>query len=159
MKKIVQTGMMAAGIGLLVAAGTLSVAAQDSKVALIKARQDFMKAQGADVKAISDYAKGQGDQAAALAAANDLVARGPKIAGFFPPGTSSAEFPGVSNAKPELWTDMDKVKGIWTTLQAEEVKLVDVVKSGNQQAVADQVGAMGKAGCGSCHGAYRIKTS
>jgi cytochrome c556 len=159
MKNIFQTGMLVAGIGLLVAAGAMSVAAEDSKEAIIKARQDFMKAQGADVKAISDYSKGQGDQAAALTAANDLVARGPKIAGLFPPGTSSAEFPDLSKAKPELWTDMEKVKGIWTALQAEEVKLVDVVKSGNQQAVADQVGAMGKAGCGGCHGAYRIKTS
>jgi cytochrome c556 len=159
MKNIFQSGMLVAGIGLMLVAATVSVTAQDSKEALIKTRQDFMKAQGADVKAISDYSKGQGDKAAALTAANDLVARGPKIADLFPPGTSSVDFPGKSNAKPELWTEMDKAKAIWTALAAEEVKLVDVVKNGDQKAVADQLGAMGKAGCGACHGAYRVKTS
>lgn len=159
MKNIVQSGMIVAGIALMLGAATVSVTAQDNKEALIKTRQDFMKAQGADVKAISDYTKGQGDKAAALAAANDLVARNSKIAGLFPPGTSSVDFPGKSNAKPELWTEMDKAKAIWTTLAADEVKLVDVVKTGDQQAVAAQLGTMGKEGCGACHGAYRVKTS
>lgn len=159
MKNIFQTGMMLAGIGLLVAAGTMSVTAQESKEAALKARQDFMKAQGADVKAITDYSKGQGNQAAALTAANDLVARAPKIVALFVPGTSATDFPGKSNAKPEIWTEMDKFKAIPVALQSEEVKLVDVVKSGTPQAVADQLGAMGKAGCGACHGPYRIKTS
>lgn len=159
MKNIFQTGMMVAGVGLLVAAGAVSVTAQDSKEAAVKARQDFMKAQGADVKAITDYSKGQGNQAAALAAANDLVARAPKIAALFVPGTSATDFPGKTNAKPEIWSEMDKFKAIPTALQAEEVKLVEIVKAGNAQAVTDQLGAMGKAGCGACHGAYRIKTS
>ncbi len=159
MKNSARSGMVVVGIGLMLVAATVSVTAQDNKEAAIKTRQDFMKAQGADVKAITDYSKGQGDQAAALTAANDLVARNSKIAGLFPPGTSAADFPGKSNAKPELWTEMDKAKAIWTALAAEEVKLVDVVKGGDQQAVGAQLGAMGKAGCGACHGAYRVKTS
>ena len=159
MKSALLTGMMIAGVGFAILGGTLSVMAQDSKEAAVKTRQDFMKAQGADVKAITDYSKGQGEQAAALTAANDLVARAPKIAALFPAGTSSTDFPGKSNAKPEIWTDMEKFKAIPTALQAEATKLVDAVKSGNQQAVTDQLGAMGKAGCGACHGTYRVKTS
>jgi cytochrome c556 len=159
MKNIFQSGMMVAGIGLVLAAATVSVTAQDSKEAALKTRQDFMKGQGADVKAITDYSKGQGDQAAALTAANDLVARAPKIVALFVPGTSSTDFPGKSNAKPEIWTDMDKFTAITVALQGEEVKLVAAVKSGDQQAVAAQLGATGKAGCGACHGTYRIKTS
>jgi cytochrome c556 len=159
MKNIFQTGMMVAGIGLLVAGGAVSVTAQDAKEAAIKARQDFMKAQGAAVKAITDYSKGQGEKAAAVTAANDLVARAPKIVALFVPGTSAADFPGKTNAKPEIWTDMDKFKAIPPALEVEAKKLADTVKDGTPQAVADQLGAMGKAGCGACHGAYRIKTS
>ena len=156
---IFQKSMIAAGVGLLLASGTVSVFAQADKSAVLKERQDFMKAQGADVKAISDYAKGQGEQAAALTGANDLVARAPKILALFPAGTSATEFPGKTNAKPELWTEMDKVKAIIPALQTEEAKLVDAVKAGNAQAVGDQLAATNKAGCGACHGAYRLKTS
>ena len=157
MKKFMHRGILALGIAVLVGAGTVSVFAQqgDKEVA-IKARQDFMKAQGADVKAISDFSKGQGDQAAATTAANDLVTRAPKIPGLLTPGTSVADFPDKTKAKPELWTDTDKVKAILAALQTEEGKLVTAVKSGDKQAVADQLAATNKAGCGACHGAYRI---
>jgi len=159
MKTKNRIGLMAAAVGLLIAGGAISVTAQDSKEAAVKARQDFMKAQGADVKAITDYSKGQGDKAAAEKAADDLVARAPKIAALFPPGTSATDFPGKSNAKPEIWSDMDKFKAIPVALEGEAKKLATTVKTGTPQAVADQLGAMGKAGCGACHGTYRVKTS
>jgi cytochrome c556 len=152
--------MLAIGLGLFVAAGAVSVfAQQDDKLAAIKSRQDFMKAQGADAKAISDYAKGSGDQAKALAAANDLIARQPKIDALFVPGTSATDFPGKTNAKPELWTDTAKVQAIRTALAAEEQKLLVAVQGGDKQAVGAQLAATNKAGCGACHGAYRLKAS
>lgn len=160
MRSMMQQGMLAIGLGLFVAAGTVSVfAQQDDKLAAIKARQDFMKAQGADAKAISDYSKGQGDQATALKAINDLIARQPKIDALFVPGTSATDFPGKTNAKPELWTDTAKVAAIRAALLTEEKKLVVAVQSGDKQAVADQLAATNKAGCGACHGAYRLKAS
>ncbi len=153
-------GMLVAGIGLIVASGAIPAASEDSKEAIIKARQDFMDAQGDDVKAIDQFVKGEADQAKAMAAANDLVARGQKISALFVPGTSAADFPNVSFAKPELWVDdMARAKDAWSALRAEELKLVDVVKSVDKQAVGAELGAMGKAGCGSCHGAFRIKRS
>lgn len=160
MRKWMQRGMLAIGLGLFVVAGTVSVfAQQDDKLAAIKARQDFMKAQGADAKAISDYSKGQGDQAKALAAINDLIARQPKISALFVPGTSATDFPGKTNAKPELWTDTAKVQAIETALAAQEQKLLVAVQGGDKQAVADQLAATNKVGCGACHGAYRLKAS
>ncbi len=143
-----------AGVGLALLLGSGAVA-QD-KLALIGQRQDFMKAQGADVRAITQYSKGQGDQQAALKAVDDLLARAPKIVDQFPPGTSATDFPGKTKAKPELWTDWDKAKMIPATLQGEEVKLKAAIQSGDQKAVADQLGATGKAGCGACHSAYRL---
>jgi cytochrome c556 len=160
MKKFLIKGVLVAGVGALLAVGSVTVFAQQGdKLAAIKARQDFMKAQGADAKAISDFSKGQGDQDAANKAAEDLVARQPKIAALFVPGTSATDFPDQTKAKPELWTDGDKVKAILAALQTEEGKLVTAVKSGDKQAIADQLTATNKAGCGACHGAYRINKS
>jgi cytochrome c556 len=160
MRSVIQQAMLAIGVTLMVAAGTVAVfAQQDDKLAAIKARQDFMKAQGADAKAISDFSKGNGDQAAAQKAADDLVARQPKIEALFVPGTSATDFPGKTNAKPELWADKDKVAAIRTALGGAEQKLATDVKGGDKQTVADDLANMNKVGCGACHGTYRIKTS
>jgi cytochrome c556 len=160
MKKFVVRGVLVAGIGALLTVGSVGVFAQQGdKLAAIKARQDFMKAQGADLKAISDFGKGNGDQAAATKAADDLVARSQKIGTILVPGTSAADFPDQTKAKPELFIETDKVKAIIAALQTEEAKLVTVVKSGDKQAIADQVTATNKAGCGACHGAFRINRS
>ncbi|HEY1506319.1 MAG TPA: cytochrome c [Stellaceae bacterium] len=157
MNKFLLKGVLVAGVAALLAVGSVGVFAQQGdKLAAVKARQDFMKAQGADAKAISDFSKGQGDQAAATKAAEDLVARQPKIPALLVPGTSTTDFPDESKAKPELWTDTAKVQAILAALKTEEDKLVTVVKSGDKQAIADQLTATNKAGCGACHGAYRI---
>jgi cytochrome c556 len=131
----------------------------EDKEALIKERRDTMKHQGDAMKAIGAYAKGEGDQAAALKAANDLLAINPKIVGLFPPGTSLAEFPGKTGAKPEIWKEMDKFKSIPPVLKGEEEKLLAAIKSGDKQAVGAQAAATGKNGCGACHTPFREKLS
>lgn len=161
MKNFIQVGLIAAGAALVLAAGTVNVIAQgsgqESKLAEIKARQDFMKAQGADVKKIIEYIKGQGSQAEALAAANDLESRAPKIIMLFPPGTSAADFPGKTAAKPAIWQNMDKVRKIPVALEAAEIKLVAAIKSGERKSVQGALGAVSKDGCGACHSVYRMK--
>jgi cytochrome c556 len=157
MLKSIKLGAICAVAAAFLLAGGIGGFAQD-KMAQVKARQDFMKAQGADAKAIGDYAKGEGDQAKALAAANDLIARSGKITDLFPAGTSSADVK-ESKAKPELWKDWDKVKMIPDAMHAEELKLIDPIKAGDMKAVGAQMGAVGKAGCGNCHNNYRVKAS
>jgi cytochrome c556 len=151
---------LAASAALAVAITTGAVAshAQD-KEAVIKERQALMKRQAANLKAIGAYAKGQGDQATALAKANDMLTLSPKIAALFPPGTSLADFPGKTEAKPEIWQNMDKFKALPATLHSEEEKLLAAVKSGDRQAVAAQIGATGKNACGACHNSFRQKKS
>jgi cytochrome c556 len=158
MRNGLRWGVVGAGAAAVLLAGVVAGIAQD-KLALVNDRQTFMKAQGADAKAIGEYAKGSGDQAAALKAIDDLLARNPKILAQFPPGTSATDFPGKSNAKPELWTDMDKVKAIPAVLQGEEEKVKAAIQSGDQKAVAAAFGSMGKNGCGACHSTYRVKTT
>ena len=158
MRKAVRWGTIGAGTAAVLLAGVVAGIAQD-KLALVTERQTFMKSQGADAKAISDYSKGQGEKAAALKAIDDLIARAPKIITMFPPGTSATDFPGKSNAKPEIWTDMDKVKAIPTALMAEEEKVKAAIETGPAEAVGAAMGGMVKNGCGACHGTYRVKTS
>ena len=157
MRKAVRWGAFGASAAAMLLIGVAAGIAQD-KLAQVKERQDFMKAQGADVKAITGYSKGEGDQQAPQKAIDDLLARAPKIVAMFPPGTSAEDFPGKSNAKPEIWKNMDKVKAIPTALQGEEEKVKTAIESGDQKAVAAALGSMGKNGCGACHGTYREKT-
>jgi cytochrome c556 len=135
------------------AVGTVGLA-QD-KAALIKDRQDFMKGQAADSKAINDYAKGMGDKAAALKAVDDLIARADKINGWFPAGTSSADFPGKSNAKPVIWTDHDSFAKIPAVLKDYEMKTKVAIETGTPADVGMAAAAEGKNGCGACHSTYR----
>jgi len=152
----VLVALMAGTIGL----GGVAVLAQaQDKEAAIKTRRDTMKRQGDDLKAISDFIKGDGDQAAAQKAADDLLALNGKIVDLFPPGTSMADFPGKTGAKPEIWQQFDKFKTIPAVLKTEEDKLAAAVKSGDKAAIGAQLANTGKNGCGACHTPYREKLS
>ncbi|HUC66966.1 MAG TPA: cytochrome c [Stellaceae bacterium] len=153
-----KVGVAAAALGLALAFGTVAVVAQD-KEAEIKTRQDTMKRQGKDFKAIQDYVKGEGDQAGAEAAIADLQSIAPKIVTLFPEGTGLDAFPGKTGAKPAIWTEWDKFKMIPVALQSAEEKLAAAIKSGDKSAVGEQLINTGKNGCGACHGSYREKIS
>jgi cytochrome c556 len=117
--------------------GAISSMAQD-QVVVINERLDTMKRQGEDLRAIRDYVKGVGDQATALAKVNELLAIAPKLSSQFPPGTGMAEFPGKTNARPNIWQDWDKFKERPAALQSEEQKLAAAIKSGDKQAVGSR---------------------
>lgn len=131
-----------------------TVFAQD-KAAAVKARQDFMKALAADTKVLGDYAKGMATKDSAIKAVADLQARNPKIMGLFVPGTSMADMPGVSYAKPGAFTETPKLADIVATMKTFEDKQADLVKTGTPEAVGALQLEMGKNGCGACHSAYR----
>ena len=162
MKRIVRAGVAAAvGAGLLVAAGAVTVMADDSKEAIVKARQDFMEDQQHAVNAINAFAKGTGDRAAAIDGANKLVDYSKqmetKFAALFPPGTSSTDLPDKSKAKPELWQHLDEVKAAPAKLREAELKLVDVVKTADPAAVGDAMRNTYRSSCNAlCHDSYRV---
>ena len=157
MRHLARLGFVAA---TLAAIGFSAVGgmAQD-KEAQIKERRETMKRQGENLKAVQDYVKGEGDQATALAKINDLIALNPKIVSLFPKGTSMADFPGKTGAKPEIWTEWDKFQKIPPALKEEEEKLAAAIKTGDKQAIGAQLAATGKNGCGACHTPYREKLS
>jgi cytochrome c556 len=157
MRYLARLGFVAA-TGAAIGFGAVSGMAED-KEAVIKERRDTMKRQGEDFKAVQDYVKGEGDQATALARINDLLVINARIVDLFPPGTSMADFPGKTGAKPEIWAEWDKFQKLPATLKSEEEKLAQAIKSGDKQAVGAQLAATGKNGCGACHTPYREKLS
>lgn len=153
---------LGAGVALAVAVVLMSSAsgiAQEDKLALIKARQDFMEAQQKDVNAINAYAKGTGDKDTALAKANDLIALAPKIMDHFQPGTSAKEFPDKTKAKPELWAEMEKAKQFAAAVKPAEEKLVEVIKTGTPEEVGNEMRTVYRTNCNGCHTPYRLPGS
>lgn len=144
------TAVAVAGIAAL----ATGVMAQD-KAAAVKARQDFMKAQAADTKAINDYAKGMGSKADAEKAIADLQARNNAILKQLVPGTSMTDMPGVSYAKPAAFTERDKLAQIVAQLKVLEDKEAELIKTGTPEQVGAGAADLGKNGCGACHGQYR----
>jgi cytochrome c556 len=142
--------VMALSVAALGSAGV----AQD-KTAVVKARQDFMKAQAADTKAIGDYAKGMATKADAMKAIADLQARNSAILKQLAPGTSMADMPGVSYAKPAAFTETAKLAEIVATLKGLEDKQAALIATGTPEAVGAAMGDLGKNGCGACHAVYR----
>ena len=146
-------GIAAAAAVAVLAIGAGAVA-QD-KAAAVKARQDFMKAQAADTKALGDYAKGMATKEDAMKAIADLQARNGKIMALFVPGTSMTDLPGVSYTKAAAFTEMDKLKEVVATLKTYEDKQADLIKTGTPEAVGALQADLGKNGCGACHATYR----
>lgn len=158
MRHVSKIGFAAALAALAIGFAAVGVVAQD-KAAQIEKRRDTMKRQGADFKAISDYVKGEGDQAAAEKGIADLQTIAPKIVDLFPPGTGLDAFPGKTGAKPEIWREWDKFKVIPVTLASAEEKLAAAIKSGDKAAIGAEIANTGKNGCGACHTPYREKLS
>ncbi len=144
--------MTVAALGVAMLAGAALAA---SNADIVKDRQESMKAQAADVKAVGDYAKGKGDKDAALKAANDLAAHAAKNMTLFPKGTSSAELAGKSNAKPAIWTENAKFQAIFAVQKDKAAKLADVIKTGAPADVGKASADLGKTACVACHGSYR----
>jgi len=130
--------------------------AQD-KAAAVGERQATMKLEGPALKAILDYAGDKGtDQATAVAKAQELLALADKLAGLWPAGTSSKDMPGKSNAKPEIWTEMDKFRALYANQKSGDQALLAAVQKGDKAAVQAAVTNIGK-NCSTCHGTYREK--
>ncbi len=163
MKNVLNKGILILGAAALLAAGTAAVFAQQGdKAAMIKARKDFMEDQQHAVGAIQAFAKGTGDRQGAIDGANKLLALSSKmdakfIDTYFPAGTSSADFPDQTHAKPELWQHLDEVKAAGPKLHEAELKLVDVVKTGDAKTVGDTMTATYRGSCnGLCHDQFRL---
>ena len=143
-------------MALLVLAGitSLSAQAQMKPEEAIKLRQSAMKLMnynfgsiGAMVNDKKPYNK---DEAIRNAGRIDALSSQPFE--FFIAGTDKGE----TKARPEIWKDNDKFRGVAEKMQAEVAKLAQVARTGDMAALKTQFGATAQA-CKACHDDFREK--
>ena len=149
-----------AGAGLL-AFGTAAFGA-DEPANIVKYRKAFMGANGAHISMIAAVVKGEvsftGDIAAnaqALAEQGKLLTA--NLQQLFPEGTAKGETGEKSAALPVIWEKWGEFEQAAQKFEAESAKFAEVAQGGDQAAIAQQLGALGKQGCGNCHETFREK--
>jgi cytochrome c556 len=149
--------LSAVAAGVLVASLGAGVVMAQDKESAVKDRREFMKSMGKQMGVIKDYTEGKADQAKAVQSAEELDKLIKEAPIKFPQGTSMAEFPGKTGAKPAIWSEPDKFKAAHQKAVGEIDKLVVAVKSGDKDKVTAQFATTGKEGCGGCHTPFRQK--
>jgi cytochrome c556 len=119
----------------------------------IKYRRGVMAAQGWNFRAMGEVVKGERpyDRAEfAQRAANVAALSKMALEGFLVEGSET----GDTKAKPEAFTEIDKVKGAIEKLNTETTKLAQVAATGDMGAIKAQYGELSKI-CKGCHDNYR----
>lgn len=141
---------------LLVVAGmtSLSAQAQLKPEDAIKLRQSAMKLVGYNFGSIGAMVndKKPYNKDEAIRNASRIEALSSQPFEFFVAGTDK----GDTKAKPEIWKDTDKFRGLAEKFQAESAKLAQVSRSGDMAALKTQFGATAQA-CKACHDDYKEK--
>ncbi len=152
MRKLLRTTLTLAAtlIGL---ATTLPAAAQFAKPEdAIKYRKAVFTVMATHFGRVAAMANGKMPFDAKVAADSAELATSmsklPYVA--FIPGSDK----GDTRAKPEYWTESDKVKGLAEKMQDEMVKFNAAAKTGNIDTIKAAAGETGKA-CKACHDNYR----
>ncbi|HVM80351.1 MAG TPA: cytochrome c [Stellaceae bacterium] len=152
-------GAAVVAMAAVLGAGTVATLAADNET-VVKERQAAMRQRSADLKTINAYIDDKGgDQASAVAAAKEMLVLEQKIDASWLPGTSSTDLPGKSNAKPEIWAEMDKFKAMGAILQSGQQKLLAALEQGDKTGAKAIIADFGRNSCGACHTAYRVKAS
>jgi cytochrome c556 len=148
-----------AAAGLL--ASTLGAAfAADEPVNIVKYRKAFMGANGAHISMIAAVVKGEVSFTDHIAAnAQALAEQGQVLTAnlrqLFPEGTAKGETAEKSAALPVIWEKWGEFEQAAQKFEEESAKFAEVAQGGDQAAIAQQLGALGKQGCGSCHETFR----
>lgn len=153
---------LATGAALaLLAAGSTMAWAQADPANAVKYRQNLMKANSAHLGMIGAALKGEvsftdqiAPNAEALALLGEmLVANAQQM---FPEGSDDASL--ETTALPAIWQNWAGFEEAAQRLQQEATKLSEVAQGGDMAAIGQQVGALGKNGCGGCHTDFRKKS-
>jgi len=145
---------VAALVALALGAATGTVLAQQKPEILVKQRQAVMTLQGKYIGPLAGMASGKVPYNAEIARRNagflDNLSRMPWDG--FDPATKDVK----SNALPAVFNDQQKFREAASRLENEANKLYEVSRSGDENAVKSQVGAVLKA-CNGCHDNFRQK--
>ena len=58
-----------------------------------------------------------------------------------------------------IWDKWSEFEAAAEKFEAESAKLAEVAQGGDMAAIGQQLGALGKQGCGNCHETFREKKS
>lgn len=150
--------LIAAGAVLAAAtAGAGAGFAADEPVNIVKYRKAIMGANAGHMRALAAMARNQvsfRDTAQTHAQAiHDLSQN---LARLFPEGTGMGDTEEDSGALQAIWEQPDEFQSAIESLQTESQALVELTEGDFEQAAfAQQVGALGKEGCGNCHDNFR----
>lgn len=129
--------------------------------AVIAKRRGAMRALGGNAKTIAGYLKeNKGGPKEVAAAAGRIAQIAKNIPDLFPAGTGLARYPGVTGAKPEIFSDN---KAGFTKASMQLASLADALAKAasapgaGKAEIGKAFGAVGKMGCGGCHKDYRQK--
>lgn len=146
-----------AAAGLLATVGAAAFAA-DEPANVIKYRQAFMRANGGHITMIAAVVKGEVSWNDELAGhAHALHEQSKHLLRLFPEDSGKGDTEVQSAALPVIWEQWSEFEEAANAFEAESGKLVEAVESGDQTAIAQQLGALGQNGCGNCHETFREK--
>ena len=150
----------AAATALLATSIGAAAFAADEPANIVKYRKAFMGANGAHISMIAAVVKGEVSFTDGLAAnAQALAEQGKLLTAnlqqLFPEGTAKGEVEVDTRALPVIWERWDEFQQAAQALQQESAKLVEVAESGDQAAIAQQLGALGRQACANCHETFR----
>ena len=140
-------------LSLILAASVVSSGVLHAE-SIVPALHATMRTMRASLAQIGDFAKGDGEQAAALDSARNVVTLAKSIPAIFPPGSELTELPSKSGAAPTSWDDVDRFLDAQKHLVIETSKLLAAVNDGNKEAIGRQVEMTRKA-CSACHDQFR----
>lgn len=128
--------------------------------AVITQRRKAMRALGGGMKQIAGYLKankgGPDDVAAAAGKISEIAKTVPDL---FPAGTGMARYPGVTGAKPAIFSDSAGFKTAAMNLAslADSLAKAASAPGAGKAQIGKAFGPVGKMGCGGCHKDYRQK--
>jgi cytochrome c556 len=154
---------LAVGTALVLLAASTAAFAADEPANVVKYRQTFMKGNSAHLGMIAAIMKGEvsltdeiAGNAQALAEMGEMLSA--NLQQLFPEGTGKGS-DVKTVALPAIWEKWSEFEQIAMRFQEESAKLAEVAEGGDMAAIGQQVGVVGKEGCGACHETFREKSS
>ena len=145
-----------AGAGLLAATLGAAAFAADEPANIVKYRQAFMRANGAHITMVSAMVKDEVSWDDELVGhAHAMHEQSQNLLRLFPEGTGKGDVEVETRALPVIWERWDEFQQAAQAFEQESAKLVEAAESGDHAAVAQQLAALGKQGCGTCHETFR----
>lgn len=149
--------IVAGAVLAAVAVGTGTGFAADEPDNIIKYRKAIMTANAGHISALAAMAQNEvsfRDSAQAHARAINEMSQ--NLARLFPEGTGMGDTEEDSRALQDIWEQPDEFQQAIESLQAESRNLIELTDGDFEQAAfAQQVGALGREGCGNCHDSFR----